>query len=72
MPGVNNLYRKFHKRDVVILGINQFEDEGTVKAFIERNRYEFPVAVAGRRDRVFTDYLISGIPTLVPHYRRNT
>ncbi|MGO8814336.1 MAG: redoxin domain-containing protein [Terriglobia bacterium] len=65
MPGVNNLYRKFHKRDVVILGINQFEDEGTVKAFIERNRYEFPVAVAGRRDRVFTDYLISGIPTLV-------
>ena len=47
MPSMEKLYRQFKDKDFVILAVSAGEDQKTVKKFLEKNSYTFPI---------FTDY----------------
>ncbi len=66
MPKLNNLSKKFKKQDVVIMGIDDNEDEQTVRNFVQKNKYEYTILLSSRRtDSVMDGYLVHGLPTLV-------
>jgi TonB family protein len=65
MPKLNHLFKQFHKKEVVILGINEDEDPQTVRRFIRDNGYEYPILVTARGDPVIESYLARSLPTMV-------
>ncbi len=73
MPKLNSLSRKFKKQDVVIMGIDDNEDEQTVRDFIRTNHYEYPILLSTRRaDAVIESYSVHALPTLVLIDRNGT
>ena len=65
MPKLNSLFKKFRKRDVVVLGVDMHESEQAVRGFVSKNRYEYPILLSPRSDPVFDNYFARAIPTLV-------
>jgi thiol-disulfide isomerase/thioredoxin len=65
MPKLNNLYKRFRKQDVVIVGIDENEDQQTVQDFIRKNRYEYPILLSARGDPTVASYSAHALPTLV-------
>ena len=65
MPKLNSLFKKFRKRDVVVLGVDMHENEQAVRGFVSKNRYEYPILLSPRGDPVFDSYFARAIPTLV-------
>jgi thiol-disulfide isomerase/thioredoxin len=65
MPRLNSLFKKFRKQDVVILGIDMNENEQTVRAFVRKNRFEYPILLVPKGDPVVENYSARAIPTLV-------
>jgi len=73
MPKLDSLSKKFKKQDVVIMGIDDNEDEQTVRDFIHRNHYEYPILLSSRRaDGALESYSIHALPTLVLIDRNGT
>jgi tetratricopeptide (TPR) repeat protein len=64
MPKLERLSREFAKSDVVIIGIDVSEPEDTVRRFINKNKYTYPVLLTQERDSVFDSYSVHGYPTL--------
>jgi TonB family protein len=65
MPMLNNLFKQFQQKEVVIVGINEGEDPQTVSNFIRKNRYEYPILLTARGDPVIESYLAHALPTMV-------
>jgi len=65
MPQLNNLFQEFRNQDVVMIGIDENEDEQTVRNFIRQNGYEYPILLAPTGDPVIENYSARAIPTLV-------
>jgi TonB family protein len=65
MPKLNSLYKQFRKKDVMVVGIDENEDEQTVRTFIRKNRYEYPILLPLRSDPVIENYSAHALPTLV-------
>jgi thiol-disulfide isomerase/thioredoxin len=65
MPKLNNLYKKFRKQEVVVMGIDENEDEQTVRDYIRKNRYEYPILLSPRGDATAESYFAHALPTLV-------
>jgi thiol-disulfide isomerase/thioredoxin len=65
MPQVNNLFQEFGNQDVVVIGIDEYEDEQTVRNFIRQNGYEYPILLAPPGDPIIYNYSVHAIPTLV-------
>jgi cytochrome c biogenesis protein CcmG, thiol:disulfide interchange protein DsbE len=64
MPGLQDLYERFHERGLEILSLNQGESADEVRRFMERNKYAFH-ALLDSREAVGNAYGVRGIPTLV-------
>jgi TonB family protein len=65
MPKLNSLYKEFRKKDVMVMGIDENEDEQTVRNFIRKNKYEYPILLPVRSDLVIENYSAHALPTLV-------
>jgi TonB family protein len=65
MPKLNSLYKEFRKKDVMVMGIDENEDEQTVRNFIRKNKYEYPILLPVRSDPVIENYSAHALPTLV-------
>ena len=50
---------------VVVLGIDAGEDEETVRGFIKKNQYQFPVLLSSPGDRVIANYSAYSYPSMV-------
>ncbi len=60
MPSMQKLYNKFKDKNFVMIAVTS-EDSATVKQFLSKNKYTFPI-VAGEED-IFINYNIASIPT---------
>jgi peroxiredoxin/outer membrane lipoprotein-sorting protein len=65
MPKLDSLSRKFKKQDVAVMGIDDNENEQTVRDFIQKNHYEYPILLSARADGVLESYGVHGLPTMV-------
>jgi uncharacterized RDD family membrane protein YckC/thiol-disulfide isomerase/thioredoxin/lipoprotein NlpI len=65
MPGVNNLFQEFRNQDFVVIGIDEYEDEQTVRNFVRQNGYEYLILLAPPGDPIIYNYSVHAIPTLV-------
>jgi tetratricopeptide (TPR) repeat protein/outer membrane lipoprotein-sorting protein len=65
MPKLNSLFKQLNKQDVVVMGIDVNEDEKTVRDFIRKNKYEYPILVPGRGSPVIGNYEAHALPTMV-------
>jgi peroxiredoxin len=59
---MQKLYETWDQNMYVMLAVNVGEERAEVKAFMERNKYTFPVLLDKNR-RVSDAYQIQGIPT---------
>jgi TonB family protein len=65
MPKLDSLYKQFRRKDVMVVGIDENEDEQTVRNFIHKNHYEYPILLPLRTDPVIENYSAHALPTLV-------
>ena len=65
MPELDKLAKEFKTQDVVVLGINAGEDEDTVRGFIKKNGYQFPILMAPSGDHVLENYYAHAFPSMV-------
>jgi thiol-disulfide isomerase/thioredoxin len=72
MPKLERLSREFANSDVVIIGIAVSESEDTVRKFIKKNKYTYPVLLTQEHDSVFDAYSVHGYPTLLIVDRNGT
>jgi peroxiredoxin len=65
MPSIEALYQKFKGKDFVFLAISvDYEGKNSVKEFIEKKHYTFPVLL-DPKCKVFDLYEVKGIPTTI-------
>ncbi|MBK1811510.1 TlpA family protein disulfide reductase [Clostridium sp. YIM B02505] len=64
MPELEKLYQESKDSDLVIITINLGEDASTIKSFMDKNKYNFTVALDLDQD-VTTKYSIVSIPTSI-------
>lgn len=63
MPGMEKLYQTLKANpDFVMLAVDSQEDPATVKAFIEKNKYHFPVLL-DQNGAVTAQYSVRAYPT---------
>ncbi len=62
MPSMESLYKKMKDKNFVIVAVNIQENSSTVKSFIQKNRYSFPVII-DEKGEVAAKYQIRVIPT---------
>jgi peroxiredoxin/predicted small secreted protein len=62
MPSMQGLYADLEDEDFVILAINQLEDPGVVREFLETEGFTFPVLM-DENGQVSFQYGVRGIPT---------
>lgn len=62
MPEMKQRYAKYKDKGLVILGVDDKEDNATVKQFTELNDYKWTFVIDGDGS-VLQKYVISGIPT---------
>ncbi len=62
MGALNEVYRDYRERGVVILGVNQMEPAATAAAFVHQQKLQFPIAldIDGQATRL---YRVSALPT---------
>jgi TonB family protein len=65
LPSLLRLSNEFRQQDVVIVGINRYEDAQTVRAFLGTDRYEYPIVICPRGNPVIESYAVGTLPTLV-------
>ena len=65
MPKLNRLYKKFSDKNVTILGIDVLEDAETVRKFVQKNGYKYPILLATNKDSVIEDYGAHAYPSFV-------
>lgn len=65
MPKLEKLSREFKAKNVSILGVNVSEPRETVRSYISRNGYTYPVLLTRENDPLFAEYSIHGYPTMV-------
>jgi thiol-disulfide isomerase/thioredoxin/outer membrane lipoprotein-sorting protein len=65
MPKLNDLSREFKKQQVAVIGIDDNEDEQTVRNFLRKNHCDYPVLLSPRTDPVMERYTVNSLPTLV-------
>ncbi len=64
MPEMKQRYAKYKDKGLVILGVDDREDNATVKQFTELNGYDWTFVIDGDGS-VLEQYFVSGIPTHV-------
>jgi thiol-disulfide isomerase/thioredoxin len=64
MPTLQKLADEYEGQ-VVILGVNCGDSADTVKSFVEKNGYTFPIAVDEKLDILYNHFYTSGIPYTV-------
>jgi peroxiredoxin len=64
LQSLNAAYSTMVKDGVSVLAINIGESEQTVKRFVEKNKYAFPVLL-DKNSAVAGQYQVMGIPTYV-------
>lgn len=62
MPEMEKLNEKFKNKNFVMLAVSVGEDNKTVKNFLSKNRYTFPIFTDNKRD-IETKYSTGSIPT---------
>jgi len=65
MPRLDTLSKEFKDKNVVVLGIDEGEDDETVRGFIKKNGYQLPVLRASPGDIVVENYAAHALPSLV-------
>jgi len=65
MPKLDLLSKEFKDKDVMVLGIDAGEDEETVRTFIKKNRYQFPILLSLPGDKTIENYSVRAYPSMV-------
>lgn len=61
MPDIDEVYKEYKDKDLVVLTINVGESSGTVQEYIDANGFSFPVLL-DTDQRVSRQYKVSSIP----------
>ena len=61
MPDIDEVYKEYKDKDLVVLTINVGESKGTVQKYIEANGFSFPVLL-DTDQKVSRQYKVSSIP----------
>ena len=62
MPSMESLYKKFKDKDFVIIAVSQGEDLNTIKNFLKKNNYTFPIFI-DIKNEIAKSYGAGSIPT---------
>lgn len=62
MPDIEKLYQETKNTDTIILAVNLGEDRGTVKSFIDANKYNFNILLDSDQQAA-AEFNISSIPS---------
>jgi len=62
MPEMEKLNEKFKDKNFVMIAVSVGEDNKTVKNFLSKNKYKFPIFTDNKRD-IETKYSTGSIPT---------
>lgn len=62
MPSIENLYRKFKDKGLVIIGVSVDNSEKAVRSFIRERGITFPILLDKEKEVSFGDYGIIGLP----------
>ena len=65
MPKLNQLSREFKNQQVTVIGIDDNEDDQTVRNFLHKNPCDYPVLLSARTGPVMESYTVNSLPTLV-------
>lgn len=62
MPAMEELYREYRDKGVVIIGVDLGESRSSVKSFVEENGYSWTFVIDSTGE-VARDYMVTGIPS---------
>ncbi len=65
MPKLERLWGDFKNKNVMVIGVNVGEPEVTVRNFVKKNRYTYPMLLTGGQDPVTGPYSLHAFPTVV-------
>ncbi len=63
MPSLNNLYREFKSKGLVVIAISVDQSETSVLSFIAEKKLAFPVLLDKNKEVYFDSYAVMGLPT---------
>jgi peroxiredoxin len=62
MPSLENLYRSFREKGLVVIGISVDNSEKTVQSFVKEKAITFPILLDKGKEVSFDDYGVIGLP----------
>lgn len=63
MPSLNNLYKEFKSKGLVVIAISVDPTTATVLSFITEKKLAFPVLLDKNKEVYFDNYAVMGLPT---------
>ena len=63
MPSLNNLYKEFKSKGLVVIAISVDQTEKSVLSFITEKKLAFPVLLDKNKEVYFDSYTVMGLPT---------
>ena len=64
LPAVEKLHQEFHRKGLVVLGVDGGEDSGTVNEFLFSSKLSYPILLTSDSD-VMLSYSVTAFPTVV-------
>jgi thiol-disulfide isomerase/thioredoxin len=64
LPAVEKLHQEFHRKGLVVLGVDGGEDSGTVNEFLLSSKLSYPILLTPNSD-VMLSYSVTAFPTVV-------
>jgi len=64
LPAVEKLHQEFHRKGLVVLGVNGGEDAETVNQFLRTSKLSYPILLTSDNE-VMQSYSVTAFPTLV-------
>jgi thiol-disulfide isomerase/thioredoxin len=65
MPKLEKLSKKFRDKNVTVIGVDVLEDAETVRTFVKKNGYTYPILLTSSNDTVIQDYAANAYPSFV-------
>lgn len=62
MPSIENLYKRFKDKGLIVIGVSVDNSETTVRSFVKEKGLTFPILLDKGKEVSFDDYGVIGLP----------
>lgn len=62
MPSLENLYRSFKGKGLVVIGVSVDNSDNSVRSFVRQKKITFPILLDSKKEVSFDDYGVIGLP----------